>query len=200
MRSITIFLGFFLITTLTGCAIPRAVGLHCLALDSAPVMKGDKREEIKVYPWVGVQPSVKAKTTIFSTHSAAEVLEFYRKNLTAKGWIETEESKEQPVPDYDTTMIMSHYIHGIIHVPTPRTYSFERTRICSKEMIEFTIRLPQRPEDPERRVKVEFLIGGDYLWDKPSQFPVWICKELFGPYAMVFVVPTSPCSWILMLL
>jgi len=159
-------------------------------------MKGDKREKIGVYPWVGVYQAAKAKTTILSAHSAAEILEFYRKHFAAKGWIETEDSQKTPAPDYNAPWYGHIYVHS--------TYYFERTRLGSKEYLNFTIRRHKKPDEEgssgEAESRVMFTIHGDYLWDKPSQFPSWLAGKLFGPYAMVFVMPSSPCGWVLILL
>ena len=179
MRSITILLCVFLFTSLTGCAIPRAVGLHCLALDTAPLMQGDERVQIDIDPWVYISGTFRAQTRIYSDHPAPEILDFYRKHFAAKGWIEVGQSKEQSVPDFSKTA---------------RWYRFHRTRaligtcqkvILSREHLTFVIDITRNRDDPKNKIKAEFIVHGSYLWDAPCRIPMWFLGKLCGESSLL---------------
>ena len=185
MRQIAILLCCFLFASLGGCAIPRTIGTYVLAYDCTPVMEGDTREKLSVYALVGCGGDPHILTDIRSHRSASEVLAFYREHLAARGWVETEDSKKQPLPSKGTAA---------------SSYQFDRIRAVSKEKIKMRIDvarpLPFEKTKGNGDVLVAFWIDGNYIWDIPSKVPARLiykcCGEAMGLGGLFLTLPFFP--------
>jgi hypothetical protein len=169
---------------LGGCSIPRGIAFHQLALANSPLPKDAVRTKIANYPFVSMGDPV-VHIEVESPQSSESLLAFYRDAFTAKGWQESETSRNKKAPRADPNDKHS----------GSESYEFIRKSYLGKwayaiEDIELRIRDDGvgRTRTPGT-IQATISLSGNYVWDVPSALAAKLFHPLGMPWGIVLTTP-----------